>query len=61
MCISIDPINKQGIIMDKQINKIKKHEKVATAQLKKGLKDTDKLLKMDKKFDKKLKKAGIKE
>ena len=39
--------------MDKQIKKIRTAEK-------KALKATDKLLKMDKKQDKKLKKAGIK-
>ena len=40
--------------MDKQIHKIAK-------DLKKGQKDTKKLLKMDKTFDKKLAKAGIAE
>lgn len=46
--------------MDKQINKVKKDEKVATAALKKGLKSTNTLLKLDKVQDKKLKKAGVK-
>lgn len=36
--------------MDKQINKVKK-------DLKKGMKDTKKLLKMDKFFDRKIEKA----
>lgn len=39
-------------LMDKQINKIKK-------DLKKGQKDTNKLLKMDKKFDAKLDKCKM--
>jgi hypothetical protein len=40
--------------MDKQIHKIEK-------DLKKGTRDTKKLLQMDKKFDKKLEKCGITE
>jgi len=43
----------KGETMDKQINKVKK-------DLKKGEKDTNKLLKMDKKFDKKLEKCDMK-
>lgn len=38
--------------MDKAINKVKK-------DLKKGVKDTNKLLKMDKKFDSKLERCGM--
>ncbi len=44
--------------MDKQINKVKKDIKKGDKE--KGLKDTKKLLKMDKKFDKKLEKCGYK-
>ncbi len=40
--------------MDKQINKVKKFEKISKKSLDKGIKATDKLLKMDKKQDKKL-------
>jgi hypothetical protein len=45
--------------MDKQINKVKKRIKSAQSDLKKGRKDTDKLLQMDKKFDAKLEKCKI--
>ena len=46
--------------MDKQINKVKSKEKKASAQLKSAIVSTNKLLKMDKAYDKKLKKKGIK-
>ncbi len=44
---------KQEIFMDKQIKKVKK-------DLKKGEKDTNKLMQMDKAFDKKLEKCDSK-
>lgn len=40
--------------MDKQINKIKRSEEKIQKNVRKGIRDTDTLLKMDKKFDKKL-------
>ncbi len=46
--------------MDKQILKVKKQEKKAQSSIKKSLKETDTLLKMDKKFDAKLRKCGKK-
>ena len=46
--------------MDKQISKVKKAEVKAKAALGKGIKATNKLLKLDKKQDKKLRKAGVK-
>jgi hypothetical protein len=44
--------------MDKQINKVKRD--IDRGNKKKGEKDVKKLQKMDKKFDRKLDKAGIK-
>lgn len=51
--------NKRKNVMDKQINKVKKD--IESGNKKKGEKDTKKLLKMDKKFDKKLEKCGMME
>lgn len=44
--------------MDKQINKVKKD--IEKGDKKKGKKDVKKLLKMDKTFDAKLEKCGVK-
>jgi len=56
----IEELIEGGYLMDRQIEKIQRAEKFADKSLKKGIKATGKLLKMDKKQDKKLKKAGIK-